>query len=131
MLFQEYIIGELAMGGWGETRKKELGNPRGTIAWTLHINPNSKNPSEQSLVREQIIPARPWLRDATNVALSNLDLAKLAVAHVALAKFALANVAFANIALANLALASLALATLALANLALANVALANWALAN
>ena len=31
-------------GGSRGTRKRELGEPGGAAAWTLHINKNSKNP---------------------------------------------------------------------------------------
>ena len=47
------LHGELARAGWGDQVKRELGEPKGATAWTLHINKNSKNPFEPSSDREK------------------------------------------------------------------------------
>ena len=54
-VFQDFRLGELARGGWGNQEKRELVEPGVMALWTLHINLNSKKPLKQSSVREMSV----------------------------------------------------------------------------
>ena len=51
-LFQEFGFGEVARVGSGD-QGRGSGEPEGRASWTLYINSKSKNPYEQSPLREQ------------------------------------------------------------------------------